>query len=85
LPANRGGVMLGGLKKIGYFSIGLLGKLGLKNYFLSYQLKLTEKEFLRVKNIFDNGLITEEEFLAKKRDITSKIRSNNLLNKEFPD
>lgn len=83
IRSDKGIIIFVGLKKFSYFPINLLSRLGLKKLLLNHQLKLTEKEFLRVKNLFDNGLITEEEFLTKKREIKTKITNDNLLNKKF--
>lgn len=32
-----------------------------------------ERDFMRFKRLFDNGLITEQEFNAKKKELKSKI------------
>jgi hypothetical protein len=82
VKADGGRLLEASLKKGGHFSAELTGKIGLKKAILNHQLMLAEKEFLRAKNLYDNGLINEAEFIAKKSELTSKIRNDNLLNRE---
>lgn len=81
MQADGGRIIFGSLRRLWCFPIKILGNLGLKTLFLNHQLKVAETEFLRLKSLFDNGLITENEFLTKKAEIERKIRSENLLNR----
>lgn len=53
-------------------------KLGapLQGIFAKTRVRSAEKEFLRMKTLYENGLITEADFNAKKRELQAKIQKN---------
>jgi hypothetical protein len=46
------------------------------------KLRQAESDFLTVKNLYDNGLITEEMLLQRKAELTAVLDSNQLFRKE---
>lgn len=81
MQAVGGVVVSGGFRRLCGVAGRLTGGLGLKGAIRNHQLGRAEAEFVRLKNLFDNGLVTEAEFLAKKVELASKIRDDNLLNR----
>jgi hypothetical protein len=53
---------------------------GIKNILMRGRLNYAEKEFNRLKNFYDNGLISEDEFIQKKDEIKNKIKKSDFLN-----
>lgn len=70
------------MQKGGHLSSEITEKTGLKKTILNHQLMSAEKEFLRAKNLYENGLISEAQFAAKKGELIGKIRNENLLNQD---
>jgi len=54
-------------------------KIGFRDFLSNRELKLAEKEVSRLKILFENKLITNEEFEAGKFVIRERIRNNNLV------
>lgn len=54
----------------------LPGKAG--NFFKALASRKAERDFMRYKRLFDNGLLSEEEFEKKKRELKPKILQGSL-------
>ena len=42
-----------------------------------WRIKSVEKEFNAVKNLYENGLVSEHEYLRKKAELTKKLNVDN--------
>lgn len=54
----------------------------LKDIYANRKLRQAEKDFLTVKNLYDNGLITEEMFLKRKDDLMAVLGGNGIFRDE---
>lgn len=58
---------------------GASRRLGLKGLKSRYELTVSEREFHRLKNLFENELISRQEFEEGKAEIKERIRRNDLF------
>ena len=54
------------------------GKVSLRDHAAGWRLRRKEKEFFRLKTLYENGLLTEEEFRRKKAEFRSDIENSGL-------
>jgi hypothetical protein len=55
---------------------GLAPKINLALRLAKSQVRGAEAEFISIKNLYENGLISEEDFTAKKQQLQAKIQKN---------
>lgn len=56
----------------------LAGTIGIGGLIYGYQLRRSEKEFFRLKILYENGIISEDEFEITKRQLKKRLEKSRL-------